>query len=547
VDAEQLPADELIRAVLRTGVDILFNGGIGTYVKASTESNAEVGDRANDTVRLDARELRARIVVEGGNLGVTQRGRVEYALAGGAINTDFIDNSAGVETSDREVNIKILLDAAVKGRRLSPARRDQLVRQVAPEVVEQVLANNAGQAQAISVSHALGAAWLDKQVEGMRYSEEIGALDRALESMPDEDAIAERKAAGLGLTRPEIAVLLAVSKNVVSSYLLESTVPDDPYVGAAALARYLPLSLRSEFNDLLPHHPLHREITCSMLANEVFNRMGSGALLRIQELTGRWREDLVLAYVAARDVFALPVVWAEVDNLDVARHAHLQTRILGDIRRVVESASRWFLRHGHAIDPATEVARLRPGIDKLSGCLEDLMPPLARLRLDQRITNLGAEGAPPVLARAVCVLEPLTQTLGIVKTAESTGADLTYLTEIFEFVGERLHLDWLREQSAELETDDHWTTLARVALGDDIVVEQQRLAHAILREDGGASSPQEAISAWLGTREGGHHLYERTLRKLRAADEVDLPMLAVALEGLRSLQGRAAAPGTGIG
>jgi glutamate dehydrogenase len=540
---DHIPADELIRAVLRAGVDLLFNGGIGSYVKASTESHADAGDRANDTVRVDARELRARVVVEGGNLGVTQRGRVEYALAGGLINTDFIDNSAGVDTSDREVNLKILLDAAVKGRRLSRERRDELLRQVAPQVVEQVLANNAAQAQAISVSHSLGAAWLDKQVEVIRFAEEAGVLERALESLPDEEAVAQRQAAGLGLTRPEIAVLLAVSKDMVTDYLIGSGVPDDAYVGSAALARYLPPSLRPEFNDLLPRHPLHREIACSMLANEVFNRMGSGALLRVQELTGRDREDLVLVYVAARDVFALQAVWAEIDRLGVARHAHLQTRLLGETRRIVESASRWFLRHGHAVDPAIEVARLRPGIDKLSGCLDELMPPLTRRRLDERIAELVADGTPPELARAVCLLEPLALTLGVVEATEASGADLTFLTGIFALVGEQLQIDWLREQAAERPTDDHWSILARVAFGDDLVIEQQRLALAILREVGAAESPEDAVAAWLQPRQRRIALLEHTLQQLRAAAEVDVAMLAVALEGLRSLQG--ADPGAG--
>jgi glutamate dehydrogenase len=541
VEKDWLPADELIRAILKVPVDLLSNGGIGTYVKASTESHADVGDRTNDSVRVDACELRARVVVEGGNLGVTQRGRVEYALAGGHINTDFIDNSAGVDTSDREVNLKILLDAAVKGRRLSRAWRDELLRQVAPEVVEQVLANNTAQAQAISVSHAQGAAWLDKQVEVIRFAEDQGVLERALESLPDEEAVAQRQAAGLGLTRPEIAVLLAISKDMVTGYLLESGVPDDPYVGSAALARYLPPSLRAQFNDLLPRHPLHREITASVLANEVFNRMGSGALLQVQELTGRDREDSVLAFVAARDVFALPAVWAEIDRLDVARHAQLQTRLLGETRHIVESASRWFLRHGHAVEPAIEVARLRPGIDKLSGCLDELMPALARQRLDARVADLVTNGAPHELARAVCLLQPLTLTLGVVEAAEDSGADLTFLTGIFALVGEQLQVDWLREQATTGPTDSHWSILATVAYGDDLVAEQQRLALAILREVDTASSPQDAVAAWLQPRRRRLALFEHKLQQLRAAAEVDVPMLAVALEGLRSLQG--AGPG----
>jgi len=543
VEQDHLPADELIRAVLRARVDLLFNGGIGTYVKAATESHAEAGDRVNDGVRVDARDLRSRVVVEGGNLGVTQRGRVEYSLAGGRINTDFIDNSAGVDTSDREVNIKILLDAAVKGRRLSRERRDQLLQQVTSEVVEQVLADNAAQAQVIGASHAVGPVWLDRHVEAIRYSERMDLVDRALEALPDDVAVAQRQAAGLGLTRPEIAQLLAVTKLALKNYLVASGVPDDAYVGAAALARYLPRSLRAEFNDLLPRHPLHREITATVLANEATNRMGSGTLLRVQELTGLDAEHLVLVYVAARDVLALPSVWAEIDRLDLARCAALQDRLLGEVRDVVERASRWLLRHGHAVDPAIEVARLRPGVDKLSGCLDELMAPGARSRFELRVAGYVADGAPPDLARAVSLLEPLTRTLGLVEAAEAIGADLSFLTAISGLVGERLEMDWLRDQARERPTDDHWSVLARVALGDDLVVEQHRLALAVLREVGAAATPEEAVGTWLGPRGRRVSLYEQTLRQLHAASDVGVPMLVVALEGLRSLQGSGPALG----
>jgi len=331
--------------------------------------------------------------------------------------------------------------------------------------------------------------------------------------------------------------MLAVAKVAVNGYLLASAVPDDAYVGAAALARYLPPALRAEFNDLLPRHPLHREMTSCVVTNEVFNRMGSGSLLRAQELTGQDQEHLVLAYVASRDVLALPSVWAEIDRLEVARHADLQTRLLGEIRSNVECACRWLLRHGHDVDPAIEVARLRPGVDKLSGCLDELMPSGTRLRLDERIAELVADGAPPELARAVCLLAPLTRTLGVVEAAEELGADLTFLTAIFGSVGERVQVDWLLDQAAEKPTDDHWSTLARVAVGDDLVMEQQRLALAILRDDGAASSPEEAVANWLEPRGRRVALFVHTLQQLQAAAEVDVPMLAVALEGLRSLQG----------
>ncbi|HEY5848816.1 MAG TPA: NAD-glutamate dehydrogenase domain-containing protein [Microlunatus sp.] len=271
VDAVSLPADELIRAVLRARVDVLFNGGIGTYVKASTQSPADAGDRGNDAVRVDADQLGARVVVEGGNLGLTQAARVEYALAGGRVNADFVDNSAGVDISDREVNLKILLAAAVRSGRLTIDRRDALLRRAADQVVAQVLADNARQAQAISVTQALGPLLVDPLLQTIRYGTEQGLLDPARDVLPDEETAARRRAAGLGLARPEIAVILAMSKSSCSTLMLASDAPDDPTFTEGALAGYLPTAL-AEFSDLLATHPLRREIAVTVTANEVFNR-----------------------------------------------------------------------------------------------------------------------------------------------------------------------------------------------------------------------------------------------------------------------------------
>jgi glutamate dehydrogenase len=534
VPDEQLPADELIRAVLRAPADVLFNGGIGTYVKASGEPSAEVGDRGNDSVRVDATELRARVVAEGGNLGLTQRARIEYALAGGRINTDFLDNSAGVETSDREVNLKILLDAAIQDGRLTPERRDLLLRQAAQQVVAQVLANNAAQAQSISVSEALGPLVLDPLVQVIQYGEEHGTLDRTQEFLPDEETLARRRAEGLGLTRPEIAVVLAMSKNTFTRLLCESDVPDDPGVWTDALGRYLPPAL-SEFADQLPAHPLRREIAVSVLVNEVFNKLGSGVLLRVHQLTGQPEPHLLLGYLASRDVLALPAVWAEIDRLDLATAAHLQTRMLIEIRAVVERTTRWFLRHRHVVDPATEVARLRPGVDKLTGCLLDVLPSAARAKLETRITRLVDAGAPPDLARDVCVLRRLSVALDLVEAAHDVDADLPWFAEVYFGIGEELELDWLGRHAIYQSTDSHWLMLAKTSLADELWTLQRQMAVAILDELGADRPPRQAIHAWLDRNRHRRDLYHATLGQLHQAPEVDLAMLSVAVEGLRTL------------
>jgi glutamate dehydrogenase len=530
----RLSGEELVRAVLRAPVDVLFNGGIGTYVKASTESQAEAGDRSNDGVRVDATALRARVVVEGGNLGLTQRARIEYALAGGRINTDFIDNSAGVETSDREVNLKILLNEAIRKGRVPPERRDILLRHAAEQVVAQVLANNASQALSISASEWLGPLVLDQLVREIRYGEEHGILDRRLEFMPDEETLARRRAEGIGLTRPEIGFLLAMSKNSYSSRLLDSEVPDDPAVWVDAAARYLPSSL-SDFGDLLLTHPLRREIAVSTLVNEMFNRLGSGVMLRVMQLTGQKEPTLVLGYLASRGVLGLPAVWAEIDRLDVSRAADAQTQMLVETRLVVERASRWFLRHRDVVDPAAEIARLRPGVEALTDSLPDVLPASTHAKLERRIARLVDAGAPPALARKVSVLRRLSTALDLVEAAYEVDADLPWFAEVYFGVGEELETDWIASHAYFQTSDSHWLLLAKTSLVDELWTLQRQVAVAVLDGVGPRAAPRDAIRAWLHSHQHRLDLYRKTLAELHRASEVDLAMLAVAVEALRTL------------
>ncbi|WP_459983017.1 NAD-glutamate dehydrogenase domain-containing protein [Nocardioides sp. AN3] len=550
VETDRMSADELVRAVLRAPVDVLFNGGIGTYVKASDESHGVVGDRRNQSVRVDATELRARIVAEGGNLGVTQRARVEYAVAGGKINADFIDNSAGVETSDREVNLKILLDAAIAAGRLDRARRDELLHEAAPQVVAHVLANNAAQAQSLSVSEWLGPLLLDPLADVIRLLEQRGVLDRREESLPDEEALARRRADGIGMTRPEMALLLASAKNTYSQTLLASDVPDDPGVRADTLNRYLPPSL-AEFGDLMAVHPLRREIATSVLVNEMMNRLGSGLVRRVIELSGQHEPQAALGYLAGRDVLGLPAVWAEIDHLDIATHGAVQTRMLVELRTVAERSTRWFLRHRHVVDPAFEVTRLRPGVAKLVSCLPDVLPATAHARLQARIDSLVEAGAPTDLARDVCVLRRLSAALDLVEAAHDADADLPWFAEVYYGLGEHLELDWLSRRATYEPDDSHWLMLAKTSVADELWTLQRQLSMAVLANVGAERPPVEAIDIWLTGNHQRLSLYQETLLRLHEAPEVDLAMLSVALEGLRTLlyaaheQGRPVGPSRG--
>ncbi len=344
-----LTPDELVSAILRAPVDLLWNGGIGTFVKASTESDADVGDRSNDALRIDASELRCRVVGEGGNLGFTQRGRVEYALAGGRINTDAIDNSAGVDTSDHEVNIKILLQRAIAAGTIAAGARDALLADMTDAVADLVLADNDAQANALEIAAVEAPELVGVHARQMERLEQTAGLDRALEALPTGKVLQERHAAGRGMTSPELAVLLAYTKLELQRALVASDVPDDPYLHPE-LVGYFPPSLRTGFDDEIAAHPLRREIVATVVANAVVNRAGISFLSRLCDETGLSLPVLARAHVIARDVFDAADTWSAIDALDLVVPAAVQDEMFLLVRRLVERAARWLVRHVDPLD-----------------------------------------------------------------------------------------------------------------------------------------------------------------------------------------------------
>jgi hypothetical protein len=336
-EAELTPA-ALMKAILKAPADLLYNGGIGTYVKASHQTNQEAGDRANDAIRVNGKDLRCKVVGEGGNLGFTQLGRVEYALAGGRICTDAIDNSAGVDCSDHEVNIKILLGRIVEDGEMTLKQRNALLAEMTDEVAALVLADNYYQTQSLAVQGLRADKLLDSQAAMMRSLERAGKLNRAVEFLPSEDEIAERRMAKIGLTIPERAVLLAYSKIVLSDELSAGTLVDDAYV-ARALVDYFPAQLRERYAEFMPKHALRRDIIATVLANTMINRTGSVYVHRMQEETGAAPEEVTRAFILVRDVFGLEPLWAEIDALDNRVPAQLQYEMLENVGRLVVRAT----------------------------------------------------------------------------------------------------------------------------------------------------------------------------------------------------------------
>ena len=405
LEAESVTPDELVRALLTAPVDLLWLGGIGTFVKASEESHADVGDRFNDEVRVDAAALRCRVVGEGANLGFTQRARIEYALAGGRINTDAIDNSAGVDTSDHEVNIKVALARAVDRGALDAGERNRLLAAMTDEVAELVLRDNYLQTQAISVSESQGAAALDKQKRMMRELERAGRLDRRLEKLPDDEELDERLAAGRGLTRPEIAVLLAYGKLWLYDRLLASSLPDDPE-RRDDLLLYFPEPLRERFRADLEGHRLRREIIATHVTNSMVNRVGPTFASRLGGETGAAPAEVARAYTIARDAFDLRGVWAKIEALDNRVEAALQIHLIREVGRLVEAATRWFLRH-EAVGMGTtaRVEEFQPGARALWRALDRVLPAAERAWGLSLVATAFAQGK-STLARTFESLAP---------------------------------------------------------------------------------------------------------------------------------------------
>ena len=526
--AAALAPNDLIAALLRAPVDLLWNGGIGTYVKASGESHADAGDRANDATRIDAPELRCKVVGEGGNLGLTQRARVEAARNGVRLNADAIDNSAGVDCSDREVNIKILLGEAERAGELTRAGRDALLREMTDAVAERCIADNYLQTLGIGAIEALGAERLDLQQRLMHAFERDGRLDRAAEALPDDEAIEARRAAGEGLSRPEIAALYAHAKTALYDSLLASDLPDDPFF-RGDLERYFPAAAVERFGHMLSRHRLRREIVATVVANGLIDRASMAFALMAQEETGRGAADVARAWAVARDAFDLPAHWAGVESLDGRAPWTLQNELIQALRGLMEHSTLWFLRNRpHPLDCRATVALFGDGARALIAGLESILPGDMRAEVAARAAALIERGAPAPQARMAAAAGPLCSACCIVEAAERAGAPVLKTGGAFFDVGQRLGLDWLRNRARGLAPAGLWQRQAASAIVEDLYDRQTELTARIIESAGGAEGWAVENAAALA----GH---ARLLDDLRAQPRFDLAMLAAASRRVRDL------------
>ncbi|MCX4915083.1 NAD-glutamate dehydrogenase [Streptomyces sp. NPDC060011] len=532
--AKMTPAD-LMRAILQAPVDLLWNGGIGTYVKSSAETNAEVGDKANDAIRVDGAELRVKVVGEGGNLGLTQLGRIEFAQTGGKINTDAIDNSAGVDTSDHEVNIKILLNAVVANGDLTVKQRNKLLAEMTDEVGALVLRNNYAQNTAIANALAQSPSMLHAQQRFMRHLVREGHLDRALEFLPSERQIRERLTAGQGLTGPETAVLLAYTKITVSTDLLATSLPDDPYL-QSLLHAYFPTALRDRFREQIEGHALSREIVTTVLVNDTVNTGGTSFLHRLREETGASLEEIVRAQTAARAIFNSSAVWDAVEALDNVVAADVQTRIRLHSRRLVERGTRWLLNNRpQPLQLAETITFFSAGVEQVWSELPKLLRGADLEWYQQICDELTNAGVPDELATRVAGFSSAFPALDIVSVADRTGKDPMAVAEVYYDLADRLGITQLMDRIIELPRADRWQSMARASIREDLYAAHAALTADVLAVGDGTSTPEQRFEAWQEKNAPILGRARATLEEIRGSDSFDLANLSVAMRTMRTL------------
>jgi glutamate dehydrogenase len=536
IDLPAAAPNDIIRAILRLPVDLLWSGGIGTYVKSVDETQAEIGDRANDAVRVNGADLRCRVVGEGGNLGLSQRGRIEYALAGGRINTDFIDNSAGVNCSDVEVNLKILFNPLMASGELTRKARNRLLESMTGEVAGLVLRNNYLQCLAISGLHETAAERIFELGHLLRSLERAGTLNRALEALPTDEEIIERHGKGQRLTRPELAMLLSYSKIWLSGKLMQTDVAEDPYLGAE-LTRYFPKPVQRRYPRAILHHQLSREIIVTATTNSLVNRMGPGFAIRTQEDTGADVGSIARAYSIAREITNMRDLWADIEALDDKVPASLQYTMFHETMRLLRRLTYWVLRNVTNLDIERAVRRLRPGILEMMSDLPNLVEGIEVELYRKSLERFSVDGVPASVARSVASLGAIHSSVDIVEVALARRAAVSKAARVYFGLGAAIGLDWIRGEIERLPVEGHWQALARGSLREEAYLLQRRLADQILSR-GGSGDVAKRIDSWLRAGGAAYQNLSHTVREMRATENADFPTLSVALQAVRQLAER---------
>ncbi|MFK8015975.1 MAG: NAD-glutamate dehydrogenase [Gammaproteobacteria bacterium] len=529
-----LSPTKLMQAILQAPVDLLWNGGIGTYVKSENETHDDAGDRANDSLRVNGSDLRCKVVGEGGNLGLTQLGRIEFAAQEGRINTDFIDNAGGVNCSDREVNIKILLGLATAAGELTLVRRNRRLAQMTDEVEQLVLRDNYLQTQALSIAETDAPARANEHAHLIRELEKTGDLDREIEFLPSGEEIRERHAKGRGLTRPELAVLLSYSKINLFDQLAESDVASDSHL-VSELANYFPAPMRKTFQKHMAQHPLASEIVATQITNSLINRMGPTFVRRVQEETGAAACDVARSFTVAREAFDMRGIWKGIERLDNVVPAAAQYSMMAQTTRLLRRATIWVLvRAQSKFDIAKTIARFESGIEAVSRKLPMLLGASERSRFDDSVQLYMNMGVPKRLARRLSGLRSLYATLDIVDVASELELEELSVAKAYYRLGGELQLGWIRDQAERLKVAGRWHALARGSLRDSVDDIQRSVTRAVMRVADGKSA-DEQVTRWLDQNAVGVARARRVLDDIREIGQSDFATLSVAISEARKL------------
>ena len=535
IEAQTLTPNELISHLLQARVDLLWNGGIGTYVKSSVETNMDVGDKANDSLRISARDLRARVIGEGGNLGVTQLARVQYALEGGRSNTDFVDNAGGVDCSDHEVNIKILLNSVVARGDLTEKHRNVLLEQMTEAVSELVLHNNYRQSQAISLAEFQAVERSGEYRRFIRYFEESGKLDRGLEFIPSDEELAERRVQGKALTRPELSVLMSYSKAVLKEDLIDADLGDDPYL-ANAVKTAFPGQLVEEYGGEIAEHRLRKEIMATQIANDMINRVGFNFVPRQQKATGASVANIARAYTAVVEIYRLAETWGEIEAQDHGVDSGVQMEMMLGLISLVKRATRWLLRNRrHQLVPSVLVAEFDHSLNELREAFPAMLRGRAAEQYETLYDHFIEAGVAEDLAKTVASTHVGYTALGIIQAAGETDAPLLEVASLYFSMGERLELDWFSTQILASKIENEWQALARDTYLEDLEWQQRTLTAGALRHLSESGDLMACMNAWEKQEATLLARWQDMLGELHASEAPDFGMFAVANRELLDL------------
>lgn len=545
IEADKVTPHELMKAILKAEIDLLWFGGIGTYIKSESESHSDASDKANDLIRINGKDVRARVIGEGANLGVTQLGRIEYDQAGGRINADFIDNSGGVDSSDHEVNIKILLNEVMRDEKtsLTLKKRNTLLAKMTDEVAHLVLKHNYQQAQAISLTEYKAKEHLQAHAALIDEFESTGAMQRTLEFLPSAEEIDHRRRAGQGLTRPEIGVLSSYAKIAFTQKLLESDFLDAPEL-SYWVTDYFPKPIQKDYKEEILNHRLRREIIATRIANSVINRMGPDFVRSRVIKTGMPPAEVAKAYLIVREAFGLQELWQRIEALDNVAPAHAQIKAMDIVVQLVERETTWLLtKLGKPLDVSSDIKSFSLGVTELRKSFDTVLSDNEKERMEERFNELVNDGLPADIAQDIAAIPALGSACDIIRVALDSTSEIDAAAQTFYQIGEVFHLEWLRQQAKMLPVNNKWNAEALDGLIDQLYSCQTGLAVHILRyikheqKQAKNHATHQRVRNWIDSHEGQALAVERVFSEIRASAKVDIGMLIIVEQRLRALYG----------